>query len=123
MCGGELTLSLLVSEHCARALHVCLQELRGCDQTGLLSWRQTRRLGFGTGRGAAADTRQILRKQQEGGTKRQSFLLHVNLLLFILIQNILYYWKWLQQADTRVCILKFLPDAGKPKNIARRKHS
>lgn len=61
-----------MSEHCARALHVCLQELRGCDQTGLLSWGQTRRLGFGTGRGAAADTGQILRKQQEGGTKDDS---------------------------------------------------
>ena len=40
-CGGELTLSLLVSEDCARALHVCLEELRRCNQTGLLCWRQT----------------------------------------------------------------------------------
>lgn len=60
-CGGQLTLSLLVSEHCPRALHVCLEELRGCDQTGLLCWRETTRLGFGTWSGAAADTGQILR--------------------------------------------------------------
>ena len=46
--GGELTLSLLVTEHCARALHVSLEELCCCDQTRFLCRRQTRRFGFWT---------------------------------------------------------------------------
>lgn len=58
---GALTLSLLVSEHCAGALHVCLEQLCSSDKAGLLCRRKTRCLGFGTGCGTAADTRQILR--------------------------------------------------------------
>lgn len=55
-----------MSENCARALHVCLEELRGCDQTGLLCRGQTRRLGFGTRSGTATHTRQILWTQLRG---------------------------------------------------------
>lgn len=35
---SELTMSLFVGEYCARALHMGLQELCSCDQTGLLGW-------------------------------------------------------------------------------------
>lgn len=45
---SELTLSLFVSEHGARALHMSLEKLCGCNQAGLLCWRQARCLGFGT---------------------------------------------------------------------------
>lgn len=41
-----------------------LEELRGCDQTGLLCWGQTG-LGFGTRSGTAADTGQILSNTRE----------------------------------------------------------
>lgn len=57
-----------MSEHGARALHVRLEELRGCDQAGLLCWRQTRSLRFGAGGGAAADAGQILRQQKRYAT-------------------------------------------------------
>lgn len=60
---SQPTLGLFVSEDCARALHVRLEQLRGRDQTGLLSRRQTGRLGFGTWGGTAADTRQVLQTQ------------------------------------------------------------
>lgn len=49
-----------MSEHGARALHVSLEKLCGCNQAGLLCWRQARCLGFGTQSGTVPDTRQVL---------------------------------------------------------------
>ena len=55
------TLSLLVCERCAGALHVRLEELGGCDQAGLLSRREAGGFGLGAGSGTAADAGKILK--------------------------------------------------------------
>lgn len=61
-----------MSEHCAGALHVCLEQLCSSDKAGLLCRRKTRCLGFGTGCGTAADTRQIL-----GSSEHEHLVTHL----------------------------------------------
>lgn len=81
-CACEPTLRLFLGQHRAGALHVCLQELRGCDQTGLLCWRQPWCLGFGTWGGTAANARQVL-----GGKEGEELIAYVGRVKVLLVDT------------------------------------